>query len=305
VAKKKNSKSLFEVLSSGSVDASLDVPSWMKNPPVGPGPAEAGEPQQAPPLPVEDQVEQAEEIDEEFEEELLAEQEAPAEESDIVEADVESGLTVTIREQLRRLHEIGKRLVPARPPAGKPSDRPLRLEGDRLCVSVNFITAMLILGGVLVLLVTAFVLGRVTGGTSPEVQSPAGDEPAKLALQPVGDGAAKLAPPGQRDANRYYLIIETLKGKTDQDHDEAERILGFCLKQGLPADMVTIGRPPNEKLALWCRLGYVSPTSPAAIEHARKAEAVGKEYFKEYGTYKFLQRRKGKFSPFFFSGKSE
>lgn len=209
----------------------------------------------------------------------------------------------------------GDETSPAGPEAW-PSTAPWRAQppDEQVLLRLRIVPAMLLLGCVGVLLVAAFVIGRVT---APPAAVPSGGEasdgnalagtgtpPPPLNLSP----AHKPDPPvattsGQRDPGRYYLIIESLKGKSQDDFREAERILDFCRSRDIPADMVLMG----DRLAIWSLLGFRSDTSPEALRHARQVEDIGKEYFKEHRTYKFLQRKSenGPFNPYFYSGRSE
>ena len=293
MAKKKNSESLFEVLS--TKQGSVEVPEWMhkKAPELSPPKTEdKGETSEDPQTP----DEQSPPVEPE-----VTEVERP---EDIEEApDIETEYEPEANEDA-----VGPKRPFPKPFLDYTSDRGpmLRIEGDRIRFSLNFVTAMVVLGGVGVLLVAAFVLGRVTGGGA---NSPGADEaglpeapPIRVKLAPVETSDDPIrTESGKRDPNRYYIIIETLKENKDADKAEADRIIKFCKSRDIPADMVLI----DLRLAVWCLLGFKSARSPAAIEHAKKVEELGREYFREYKTYKFLQRRNGKFSPFFLSGHLE
>ncbi len=204
-------------------------------------------------------------------------------------------------------------------PAGRgswPSTAPWRAQpsDEQVLLRLRVVPAMLLLGCVGVLLVAAFVIGRVTaprptepvadGSADENALAETGPQRPPLNLSP----AHKPDPPmaatsGQRDPQRYYLIIESLKGKSQEDFGEAERIIEFCQARDIPADMVLLG----DRLAIWSLLGFRSDTSDEALRHARQIEDIGKEYFSKYRTYRFLQRKKadGPFSPFFYTGRSE
>ena len=297
MAKKKNSESLFEVLS--TKQGSVEVPEWMhkKAPELSPPKTEdKGETSEDPQAP----DEQSPPVEPE-----VTEVERP---EDIEEApDIETEYEPEVNEDA-----VGPKKPFPRPFLDYTSDRGpmLRIEGDRIRFSLNFVTAMVVLGGVGVLLVASFVLGRVTGGGA---NSPGAAEtglpdapPRRVKLAPVETSDDPIrSESGKRDPNRYYIIIETLKKNENADKVEAERIIKFCKSRDIPANMVLIGREPNLRLAVWCLLGFKSARSPEATKHAKRVEELGREYFKEYKTYKFLQRRKGEFSPFFYRGSSE
>ena len=183
----------------------------------------------------------------------------------------------------------------------------LRVVGDRIYVSVNFVTAGVVGLVLLMLLLGAFVLGKKTAPseapTAPNQAGPVSQaQPeAPPATEPVAiaDGPVE-AKPGQRLASRYYLVIETLRGDKANDYDEAEKIIDFCSQRGLPAELVNI----KGRFAVWCLLGYRSDRSSAALAHARKVERVGEEFFAKHKTYRFMQRQKktGPLRPFFIAG---
>ena len=190
----------------------------------------------------------------------------------------------------------------------------IKIAGDRIRLSVNYVTAGVVVLIIFTLLLAAYVIGKKTGGSpagdgqsaagvgheaSGHVAAPPALPGSDTIISEVQDGPVE-AMPGKRDPNRYYLIIETLKGKTSEDYDDAEEIINFCAARGLPAEMVQI----QGRFAVWCLLGFRSRTSTAAIEHARQVERVGEEFFEKKKTYRFMQRNKrgGELIPFFKRG---
>lgn len=177
------------------------------------------------------------------------------------------------------------------------------------------VPAVVLLLGIAVLLVLSFLIGRASAPQAGPPEGPsqqdgsangaeASTQPPMLGINPVRPPDRALAArSGQRDPKRYYLIVESLKGKSQSDYAEAERIVAFCQERSLPADIVLMG----DRLAIWGLLGFRRDDSPEALAHARRVEKVGQEYFDTYKTYKFLQRKKedGPFRPFFYSGRSE
>ncbi|MCD4824129.1 MAG: hypothetical protein K8S55_05940 [Phycisphaerae bacterium] len=170
-------------------------------------------------------------------------------------------------------------------------------------MQMSQLQAMVMLGVVLILLVAAFVGGRLTA------PAPTGDPGGQGQPGRIGEPVGKIGEPvkavaGQRDPKRQYLLIQVLKGDSDADKVEADRIIMFCEKRGIPADMVTIGKA-RPRVAVWCLWGFSSANSDVARAHAKRIEDIGKKYFNKFGTYKFLQRRKGKFAPFYYPGSNE
>lgn len=183
----------------------------------------------------------------------------------------------------------------------------------RICLSINFVTAGVVVLIIFTLLLGAFVLGKKTASPSGEA-APAGSVGESSTVQPkpllpssesviskLPDGPVE-APPLKRDPKRYYLIIETLKGKTDEDYDNADKIINFCAARGLPSELV---ENPKGRYAVWCLLGFRLRASDEALQHARNVELIGKEFFAKHKTYRFMQRNRkgGKFRPFFKYGK--
>jgi hypothetical protein len=162
--------------------------------------------------------------------------------------------------------------------------------------------------GVLILL--AVLLGRYTiGQMGSEPTSPEPQPPTRTARQRpvVADDAPMVCVSGRRDPDRFFLVIQELRGNGDADKTEAERIIGFCKSQNLPADMVELQHGDRSRVAVWCLLGYRFKNSQSALDHVRKVEDVGEAYFRAYNTYHFKQRRKsdGTLWPVFYSGKLE
>ena len=311
MAKKKNSESLFEVLSTNR--GSVEVPEWMRkgaDKSLPPEAEDSGEASQEPHTQSEEspavaevgrpeEIEKAPDVETEYEDEV--EEDVEDEEDEVEQAAAADKGAATLAGRLT-------------PPSSSffATWRPMwRIEGDRIHFSLSFVTAMVVLGGVGVLLVAAFVLGRVTGGSGQTRTAPgtgsADEVPGRVestTRAERSDGPVR-AVSGRRDPSRHYIIVETLKSNKDADKVEAEQIIEFCKLRDIPADMVLIGRKPNTRVAVWSLLGFESNNSPDAIQHAEKVEEIGREYFEKHKTYKFLQRRNGEFSPFFYRGRSE
>lgn len=313
MSKKKNPMALYDILSrKESPSGSMHVPDWAKKPVARPGAPRVEDGEEPPAL--EEVEEESLEIEDPDDEESVEELPASQEEPD--EPDIDEDQPPAFEDEPEELEEMDEPLLGQESPELADScDHPplLCLRGERLEISINFVIAMAVLGGLGVLLVGSFVVGRMT---SP---APTGQETPKAAqaeplpniapMYPIdGEGAKPtLARSGYRNANRSYLVIETLKGNRDADFKEARRIIQFCAERNIPADFVQMGSPPNQKIAVWCLLGFDSHRSGAAVQHAKNVEKIGAEYFKKHQTYKFLQRKgdKDKFRPFFVSGKAE
>lgn len=322
MARKKDSKALFEVLS--KTETTMNVPDWMKAKPAdvaAAGPSEAEDETLSPPVPVQGEPAQDEtppEAEEEVtepseEDEIDDEVEAPPEvnettedeESQDEESDVEAAAEADDDEEEDSDQDAEtqpeprkKRRFDVLPPAETTTAR----------FSMNPKMIVILIGVAGVLLLLAFALGRLTADRAGSASKPPSTPANGAELRSLMDNdAPETCASGRRDPDRYFLIIETLRGNGDADKTEAERIIRFCKAQGLPADMVEMQVGDQPRVAVWCLLGFRFANSEQALEHARKVEDVGQEYFKKYKTYKFLQRRRkdGSLRPFFVSGKVE
>lgn len=350
MAKKKNSKALFEVLS--KADSTMNVPDWMRPRRVGAAPEESAEATETqaeagatlpieqgeapvPPAPTESEdnlvevpppadeadedykSEPDDEIDVEVEEAPATEEETEYEDEDaddLPEADETSQETEEVEDA-----EVYEPVPEAPKPLARFSAwaRTVRQKHDAAeeapsaQFSLNTRAVGLLIAAVAVLLLVAFVLGRVTASRTPpklapsQPPSPAANTPQ---LRPVVmDDKPITCESGRRDPDRYFLIIETLKGNGDADKAEADRIIEFCKARELPADAVVLQSGRKQRVAVWCLLGFRFRHSKAALDHARKVEQVGQAYFAKNKTYQFLQRRRkdGPLGPFFYPGRVE
>ncbi|MBN1553703.1 MAG: hypothetical protein JXA11_03075 [Phycisphaerae bacterium] len=363
MARKKDSKALFEVLS--KTETNMNVPDWMKPKPAvaaTPSAMEADEStteegqyvptreepispttteeeadetvDTAPPVDeidefdaeVEDETDEIEE-ETEYEEpetidEILQDDELELDENDkatiefLEQSDTEEA---TPADEIPSDAEDEPRDVAEAAPAKSkyPWKRPRRdifssEQSAKAPFSVNpKAVVILIVAAAALFCLAAFVLGRITAGRTPTApQSPATQPPARTAEfrgTVVMDDAPVRCESGKRDPDRYFLIIETLRGNGDADKVEADRIIEFCKRNRLPADMVELQMGGQPRVAVWCLMGFRYTNSTPAMEHAQQVEQVGKAYFRKYKTYRFRQRRKpeGPLEPFYFSGKYE
>jgi len=87
-------------------------------------------------------------------------------------------------------------------------------DGKRLTFSLNYYVCVGVLAGAVLLLTLVFYLGYLAG---------------------AGGGGSVASAPAGRIAGKYYLIIERLRGATEADRAEADRIVSFCAEHGEPA----------------------------------------------------------------------
>lgn len=327
MAKKKQHQGLFEAVSRQG-DHSMAVPDWAKRPkdqpedhpaepepdepqdltteeqPTPPQDDEAAAPQEpftAPPEP--EQIDKPTPPEDEDDE-----QNAPAEEPDYVD-ELPEDLDEPADEPLP-----GEPVEEAQPSADElptfneamptfadQADEPGELiepyQAGRT-IALRFTTAMILLGAAGVLIVAAFVLGRLTAPTGPTQADPASQantpdkRPDLTGKQtgPVLEGGV-ICKENQQSDQYHYLVIQTLNGSSDADYTEAYRIRDYLAGRGIPSQVMKIGTPPNQRLFVWSRVGYADHTSPTAIQHAKDIETIGKDYFRMHRTYSFQQRK--------------
>jgi hypothetical protein len=213
--------------------------------------------------------------------------------------------------------------VQAAPPPPLPDDVPtparpaepwLDISDQRVRLSLPILTAAITAGCIMVALVAAFTIGWLAApGPGPAAEadsiSDAQSDSARAQAPPPlnnQDRPAMVATTtGQRSPDRQYLIIETLRGASQDDLNEADRIVAFTAEHGLPADIQLTGRNTNPRYVVWSLQGFLDRESPEAEAFVEKVQRVGETYFERYGTYRFRQERDGRAQPFWVSGKQE
>ena len=251
VPKKKNAMALFEVISKTrdkNPDSEVTVPDWIK--PSGQSARQAQAPGAEEPAPHEP-------VSPEPETQTPAPPETPSPPT----------LPTTSTWGPRRLSD-----------APKISDLPIwSTAGGRLTLSLNYVSCMVVSMGVLLLIIGAFVLGRMTAS-----------DPA-----PPARGGQPVV---KREVGKYYLVIETLAGDTREARAEADRIVKFCNASGEPSQVQLLGR----NLIVWSLTPFDSAKSEEVIAHALFVQnELGAKYARKYGSkYKFVQPQKnGKLAP--------
>jgi len=218
--------------------------------------------------------------------------------------------------------------VPERPGAARPAASPaeaggperlVTVTGDRLRLSLNYTTAAIAIGVLVVLVLMGFAIGRYAGGRgepakqgtmaertpySPDVVG--GPKPAPAEGTRTGTGTpvgGDAAADSAREKGKWYLVIQGLGGTRPADLEEAWRITTFCKANGVPAKPARYTAPSGgkQRYIVWSLVPFDSAKDEKAWQYARKVEAVGKEYFAKYTTYDFRQRMAagGKFNPWF------
>jgi hypothetical protein len=137
--------------------------------------------------------------------------------------------------------------------------------------------------GLLVLLIAAFALGRLTA--SPEA-------PTVTPKQTVI----------KRELGKFYMVIQALPGRDATSMAEAKRIAEFCTANGEPAQVQLIpGRTRGTgHLIVWSAKPFDAQQGVEVRAHALSLQnELGPKYAKRYGSqYKFTQpQRNGTLIP--------
>ena len=267
MAKKKNAMALFEVISKTrdkNPGSEVTVPNWMK-----PGHQDQAPQDQAPDV-------EAPEAQEPAPPEPEAQTQTPASQTEVASPEAEAPNAPAL--------PTTSTWEPRRSPEGpKMSDLPmLSTDGGRLTLSLNYVSCMVVSMGVLLLIIGAFVLGRVT---APDSSPPAGASTGK--------------PVVKRQVGKYYLVIQTLDGRTPEARVEADRIVKFCSANSEPSEVKLL----DKNLIVWSLTPFDSAKSEEVIAHALFVQnELGAKYARKFGSkYKFIQPQKnGKLVPVLF-----
>jgi hypothetical protein len=172
----------------------------------------------------------------------------------------------------------------------------------RVKISLNYITAGATALGIIVALVFFFYLGRWTGRRA--VAPPPDGGVVAGGGQAHGPGVTPGVPAGPdsnvpahaaREHGKYYLIIDRMKGDSENDRLDALAAADYCKTNGYPC---TLGKSGN-RWALVGIKGFDSYGSREAMEYAAAVEAIGKNYRAPpgRGKYSFGQHRGANLDP--------
>lgn len=182
--------------------------------------------------------------------------------------------------------------VPEKRPAmvpARPGEQILSAQAGRARFSLSYTVCAAAAAGLLLLLVAAFWAGRAT---APKTTEPfeAGVVPSYRpdVLSPPTESPAL---PG-REKGKYYLIIERLKGSSDADLAEAQRIINFLAESGEPADIQTFRLGGKEFYGVWSLRRFDTEAGPQQVKFAERIEGLGRQYLRKHRTYRFQQRRR-------------
>lgn len=147
-----------------------------------------------------------------------------------------------------------------------------------MILSLNYVTCLVASMGVLLLIIGAFVTGRMTASNSTPI---------------AGGGRQAVV---KRQVGKFYMVIETLKGRSPEARAEADRIVKFCGANGEPSEVQLL----RENLIVWSLTPFDSKNSEEVTAHALHVQnELGAKYARQYGSkYKFSQPKKnGKLVP--------
>jgi len=189
-------------------------------------------------------------------------------------------------------------------PESAPSGEPIfAIAGERLKLSLSYVSCAGGLAILAALLVVTFALGWWGGKRSGLAARRAGDVPFNPAVAPgLGQRERQAPPPSAvRQKGKWYLVIQGLGGTKQADRDEAGRIIAFLAASGEQAGLATYKSSTGAmQYIVWSLRPFDSPGSNAAQDFARQTEALGKKYFDKHKTYDFRQRTAAnKFNPWF------
>ena len=93
---------------------------------------------------------------------------------------------------------------------------------------------------------------------------------------------------------KYYLVVQGMRGMTDELRGEADAIAAFLNARGEPVKVMTFRGPPAQYIVVSLR-GFDLPDSPEAKRYLRAIEEQGKLYRGQGGRYDFKQGDNGWF----------
>jgi hypothetical protein len=193
--------------------------------------------------------------------------------------------------------------------AAPPGEPVVSLAGERLRLSLNYVSCAIAVGVLLVLLIGSFWLGWVGGKRSGQaVTAGGGDVPYKPGVAAgLGDrekaaAAAAAMANAPRQKGKFYLVVQSLAAAGEAERVEGTRICQYLEEQGHAARLATYKHPTTgaARYIVWSMKPFDSPGSDEAKAYARQVEDLGKTYFAKHKTYDFKQSAPGKkFDPWF------
>jgi len=160
----------------------------------------------------------------------------------------------------------------------------------KLTFSVSYTKCFLAFAVLLVLLFGAFLLGRATAGPAQT-----GDHmDAKFRTEVLGQGNGRQGQQvkPERIRGKYYLIVQRLKDTSASAAAEGQQIVDFLRQNGQWAEVKPFRTQSGKKFyAVWSLQAFEVRSGQDNLKYAEKIEKLGQKYFRQYGSYKFQQRR--------------
>jgi hypothetical protein len=171
----------------------------------------------------------------------------------------------TDEKQARSASVPAKQPIPT--PAPPPSERPERQQplgampepivqtGDgRVRLSLNYVSSTVVLAGLLLVLIAAFVLGRKTASPS----GPAAVRNLYTQVAPRGAGS--------------YLVLAEVPGESNAAKTQAVKLDKYLYENGIPAE-VEFDRPGG-RYVLVSYQAFEDPNSQQALEHRQRVATL-------------------------------
>ncbi len=152
-----------------------------------------------------------------------------------------------------------KRPKPAAAFSPGPSEPILQTGDGRLRISLNYVSSLVLVGGLLLLLAGAFVLGRKTASNGPGQPLAAGTDPVPALV---------------RFPDKHYLVMARLGG-AEEYRDQAEELVAFFRQRDLQADIANL---PDGTLLIWSFRPFDDPNSAAAASFVEQVRRIGNSY---------------------------
>ncbi len=209
--------------------------------------------------------------------------------------------------------------LPPVPAARRLAERPVAKQGNRLRVSLTQRHCIAIGVALIVVLAGVFVLGKLAW--SPRDGAPAATEgdrnavpaAAEFGRKPAADRAQAPTPtaggnaPGpaagadrtmaaepERVKGMYYLVIQGLRGMTNEHLRDARRIAEFLRSKGERVTINEFQDQPTQYIVL-SLTGFDSPSNDEAKSYVHTIEVLGRSYMAQGGRYNFSQGKDGWF----------
>jgi hypothetical protein len=173
---------------------------------------------------------------------------------------------------------------------------------NQIRITLNYATCAIAGLGIVLLLGIFFWLGRLSARPSAPVAAGPEATPAPNVSGAAGgtsDPNVTAFLPVARASGKYYLIIDRMTGKTEDDRADAVAIYQYCQKSGQPCMALMYGTQSYAVLSL---KPFDSASSREALDFAKSIEDLGKKYrpLPPRKKYNFSQQRAGRLDPSFY-----